>query len=98
MLGCERRVLRLSHHAGISNPMDVFVVRKLGLPGHPELAMGAIGSGGVQVMNKDVAETASSFRAPRGFVSQRQPGHLEHARSRYAGDRRAPAGQHSARP
>lgn len=35
-------------------PMDVFVVRKLGLPGHPELAMGAIASGGVRVMNDDV--------------------------------------------
>lgn len=34
--------------------MDVFVVRKLGLPGHPELAMGAIASGGVQVLNEDV--------------------------------------------
>jgi predicted phosphoribosyltransferase len=32
-------------------PMDVFVVRKLGMPGHPELAMGAIASGGVRVMN-----------------------------------------------
>jgi predicted phosphoribosyltransferase len=35
-------------------PMDVFVVRKLGLPHHPELAMGAIASGGVRVMNEDV--------------------------------------------
>ena len=35
-------------------PLDVFVVRKLGLPGHPELAMGAIASGGVRVMNEDV--------------------------------------------
>jgi putative phosphoribosyl transferase len=35
-------------------PMDVFVVRKLGLPDHPELAMGAIASGGVRVMNEDV--------------------------------------------
>jgi putative phosphoribosyl transferase len=33
---------------------DVFVVRKLGLPGHPELAMGAIASGGVRVFNGDV--------------------------------------------
>ncbi len=39
----------------LAAPMDVFVVRKLGLPGHPELAMGAIASGGVQVMNEDVA-------------------------------------------
>jgi hypothetical protein len=35
-------------------PLDVFVVRKLGLPGHPELAMGAIASGGVRVLNDDV--------------------------------------------
>jgi putative phosphoribosyl transferase len=35
-------------------PLDVFVVRKLGVPGHPELAMGAIASGGVQVLNDDV--------------------------------------------
>ncbi len=38
-------------------PFDVFVVRKLGLPGHPELAMGAIASGGVRVFNGDVVDT-----------------------------------------
>lgn len=37
-------------------PLDVFVVRKLGVPGHPELAMGAIASGGVRVMNRDVVD------------------------------------------
>jgi predicted phosphoribosyltransferase len=35
-------------------PLDVFVVRKLGLPGNPELAMGAIASGGVTVSNEDL--------------------------------------------
>jgi putative phosphoribosyl transferase len=35
-------------------PLDVFVVRKLGLPGHEELAMGAIASGGVRVLNEDL--------------------------------------------
>jgi len=35
-------------------PLDVFVVRKLGFPGHPELAMGAIASGGVRVLNEEV--------------------------------------------
>ncbi len=35
-------------------PLDVFVVRKLGMPGHPELAMGAIASGGVRVLNDEV--------------------------------------------
>lgn len=34
-------------------PLDVFVVRKLGFPGHPELAMGAIASGGIRVLNEE---------------------------------------------
>ena len=42
-------------------PLDVFVVRKLGLPHHPELAMGAIASGGVRVFNSDVV---NSLRIP----------------------------------
>jgi predicted phosphoribosyltransferase len=37
-------------------PLDVYLVRKLGLPGHPELAMGAIASGGVRVLNEDVVQ------------------------------------------
>src|SRR6266478_8447479 len=35
-------------------PLDVFIVRKLGVPGHDELAMGAIATGGVRVLNEDV--------------------------------------------
>lgn len=38
----------------IKAPLDVFVVRKLGTPGQPELAMGAIASGGVRVLNEEV--------------------------------------------
>jgi putative phosphoribosyl transferase len=34
-------------------PLDIFVVRKLGMPGHPEFAMGAIASGGVRVLSED---------------------------------------------
>src|SRR5918992_2020212 len=37
-------------------PLDVFLVRKLGVPGHEELAMGAIATGGVRVLNDDVVE------------------------------------------
>jgi predicted phosphoribosyltransferase len=40
----------------LAAPLDVFVVRKLGLPGHPELAMGAIASGDVRVLNEDVLQ------------------------------------------
>src|SRR5689334_23410985 len=42
--------------AALHAPLDVFSVRKLGVPGHPELAMGAIASGGVQVLNEDVLD------------------------------------------
>src|SRR5207253_4586798 len=35
-------------------PLDVFIVRKIGVPGHEELAMGAIASGGIVVVNRDV--------------------------------------------
>jgi putative phosphoribosyl transferase len=35
-------------------PLDIFLVRKLGVPGHEELAMGAISTGGVRVLNDDV--------------------------------------------
>src|SRR5882672_8264808 len=37
-------------------PLDVFVVRKLGVPGQEELAMGAIASGGVRIVNRDVVD------------------------------------------
>jgi putative phosphoribosyl transferase len=40
----------------LSAPLDVFLVRKLGLPGHEELAMGAIATGGVRVLNDDVVD------------------------------------------
>jgi predicted phosphoribosyltransferase len=39
-------------------PLDVFVVRKLGVPGYEELAMGAIASGGIRVLNEDVVQAA----------------------------------------
>src|SRR5216683_1274902 len=39
-------------------PLDVFVVRKLGVPGHEELAMGALASGGVRVLNEAVIAEA----------------------------------------
>src|SRR5947208_14713220 len=37
-------------------PLDVFVVRKLGVPGHEELAMGAVATGGVRVLNDQLVE------------------------------------------
>ncbi|WP_131778761.1 phosphoribosyltransferase [Legionella bozemanae] len=38
----------------LSLPLDIFIVRKLGVPGHEELAMGAIASGGITVLNEEI--------------------------------------------
>jgi len=46
-------------------PLDVFLVRKLGLPEHPELAMGAIASGGIRVLNDEVV---SWYRVPTEVI------------------------------
>ena len=51
-------------------PLDVFVVRKMGLPGHPELAMGAIASGGVRVLNEDVLESVAVSQAAIDAVTR----------------------------
>jgi predicted phosphoribosyltransferase len=48
-------------------PLDVFVVRKLGLPGYPELAMGAIASGGVRVLNDEVV---AWYRIPDAVIDK----------------------------
>jgi putative phosphoribosyl transferase len=48
-------------------PLDVFLVRKLGLPGHPELAMGAIATGGVRVLNEDVVRW---YGVPSAVIDQ----------------------------
>src|SRR6266480_2725752 len=46
-------------------PLDAFLVRKLGVPGHEELAMGAIATGGIVVLNDDVVE---SLRIPAHVI------------------------------
>jgi predicted phosphoribosyltransferase len=51
----------------LNAPLDVFTVRKLGVPGHEELAMGAIATGGVQVLNRDVVD---GLRIPRALIEQ----------------------------
>ena len=51
----------------LNAPLDVFVVRKLGLPGHPELAMGAIASGGVRVFN---GEVVNALRIPDEVIDE----------------------------
>jgi len=71
-------------------PLDVFVVRKLGVPGHEELAMGAIASGGVRVLNDAVVE---ALRIPNNLidvVAAREQRELERRERAYRGNRPAP--------
>jgi putative phosphoribosyl transferase len=53
-------------------PLDVFVVRKLGVPGHEELAMGAVASGGRIVLNREVIEKMGIKRAAIEDVARRE--------------------------
>jgi predicted phosphoribosyltransferase len=64
-------------------PLDVFVVRKLGLPGHPELAMGAIASGGVRVLNEDVLESIAVSAVAIDAVTRTEQAELERRERAY---------------
>ena len=68
-------------------PMDVFVVRKLGMPGHEEFAMGAIASGGVVVLNDEVVRSGTVRRAEIDRVIESERRELERREHRYRGDR-----------
>lgn len=68
-------------------PLDVFVVRKLGVPGHEELAMGAIASGGARVLNTEVVELAHVSPATIEAATHRELRELERREHAYRGDR-----------
>ena len=68
-------------------PLDVLVVRKLGMPGHAELAMGAIGPGGVRVLVDDVVRSAGVAPATLERVEAAECRELERREVAYRGDR-----------
>lgn len=71
-------------------PLDIFLVRKLGVPGHEELAMGAISTGGVRVLNED---TVDYLRIPANVieaVAANELRELERREHAYRGDRPEP--------
>lgn len=72
---------------GLEAPLDVIVVRKLGVPFQPELAMGAIGEGGVRVDNMDVIRSTALFGFDLDPVERRERAELERRAGRYRGDR-----------
>ena len=71
-------------------PMDVFLVRKLGTPGHRELAMGAIASGGVRVLNEDVVQWYGISDSAIERIAREEQEELERRERAYRGSRPAP--------
>jgi len=71
-------------------PLDVFLVRKLGLPGHEELAMGAIATGGVRVVNDEVVRRLGVPEAMIDEVAAEELKELKRRERSYRADRSAP--------
>jgi len=74
----------------LAAPLDIYLVRKLGLPGHEELAMGAVASGGIRVLNKEVVQ---ALRVPEEVIAEVAALELEELERRerlYRGDRPPP--------
>ena len=74
----------------LNAPLDVLIVRKLGVPGHEELAMGAIASGGVQVLHRP---TITELRIPQAAIDgvvAHESRELERRERSYRGDRPFP--------
>jgi putative phosphoribosyl transferase len=71
-------------------PLDVFIVRKLGVPGYEELAMGAIARSGVRVMNDEVARHFDFPQTVIDSVARREAEELRRRERLYRGNRPAP--------
>lgn len=80
LVGCE---VALALHA----PLDVIVVRKLGVPFQPELGMGAIGEDGVGIINDEVVRMTRVSAAEIAAVEARERVELERRARRFRGDR-----------
>lgn len=68
-------------------PLDVFLLRKLGVPGHPEIAFGAIASGGVRVLDRQTLRGLRISQIDVGVVTAREQEELKRREFVYRGDR-----------
>lgn len=74
----------------LSVPLDIFIVRKLGVPGHEELAMGAIASGGAIVFNEDIINDLNIPQLRIDRVIEEETTELERRETVYRGSRPFP--------
>jgi predicted phosphoribosyltransferase len=89
ILGLPRGGIPVAFEVGLAlgAPLDVFVVRKLGAPGQEELAMGAIASGGVVVINDEVVEAFQVSQELLDATIEREQSELSRRERLYRGDR-----------
>lgn len=71
----------------LNAPLDVFLVRKLGVPGHEELAMGAIATGGTRILNDDVVTSLNLSDEAINRVAAKEQQELERREQAYRGGR-----------
>lgn len=71
-------------------PLDVLIVRKLGVPGHSELAMGAVASRGVRVLNDSVVTQLGIPERDVERITEQQRGEVRERERRFRGDYEAP--------
>jgi len=72
-------------------PLDILIVRKLGVPGHAEYAMGAIASGGLRVLQQDVLDTLDISPAVVETITQRELREIERRERLYRDNRPTPS-------
>ena len=92
VLGLPRGGIPVAYEVarGLGAPLDVFVVRKLGVPGHEELAMGAIATGGVRVVNRDVVDALHIPPDVLDRAAVEEARELERREQSYRGERPEP--------
>jgi putative phosphoribosyl transferase len=73
--------------SALNLPLDVFVLRKLGVPGHEELAFGAIGSGGVRFLDRDIVESVGLSELMIEMVTRAERAELDRRERVYRGGR-----------
>jgi len=92
VLGLPRGGVPVAHEVAeaLDAELDVLVVRKLGVPWQPELAMGAVASGGVSVLNEDVIRQLAIVGDDLEVVTERETGEVKRRERVYRGDRPEP--------
>jgi len=89
VLGLPRGGVPVAHEVAqaLAAPLDVFVVRKIGMPGHEEFAVGAIASGGTQVMDQELIRHYQLSELAIEAVCRRERAELERRERLYRGGR-----------